>query len=60
MNSKINTNEKSNWIAREGSGHHFVEYVIILCCVSIVSAVIFGAIGAELDSIYRGFAFIFP
>jgi hypothetical protein len=60
MSGKIDIKDKNNWIAREGSGHQFVEYVIILCCVSIVSAVIFGAIGAELDSIYRGFAFIFP
>jgi Flp pilus assembly pilin Flp len=49
------TNERSNWIAREGSGHSFVEYVIILCCVSIVSAILFSFIGSEVGSMYQGF-----
>ena len=49
--------ERSNWIAREGSGHNYVEYVLVLCCVSIVAALVFGAIGDALNGMYQGFDF---
>ena len=52
--------ERSNWIAHEGSGHNFVEYVIVLCCISIVAAVVFGAIGGDLNGMYQGFTITLP
>lgn len=51
---------QNNWIAHEGSGHNFLAYVILICSVSVVSALIFGPLSAGISGLYQVIAITLP